>query len=1047
MDNRKRRSEDRPTRPSRSGNEIDPERTPTIVPPAESAPAPPPQPDKGYTVPHRPPVHDPDATLVQRGGIPGQTRTGSRVQYAAPSSQRDQMTRPSAALQVAAPRSRVPPLLRLGLYAGIVVTGLFFLGLAIASTGYILIAGELPPPSELAGRAADFETSYILDAGGQVLYELIPSDAGRRQRVPLNRISARLIEATIATEDRHFFQHPGFDPVGIARAIVQNLQEQDVVSGASTITQQLARALLLEPEERTQETALRKVREIILAAEITRRYSKEIILEIYLNEIYYGNLAYGVEAAAQTYFQQSAANLSLAEASLLAGLPQAPAAWDPYTAPDFALGRQGQVLALMVEADTITRDEAQQAAAEMGERINLLVPPHVDMHEPHFVAYARRELEALLGPQSAYRQGIRVYTTLDPALQAAAKSVVAEHGPQLADWGANNAALAALQPGTGRILAMVGSADYDSEEISGQVNMTLVGRQPGSSIKPLTFVVAFEQGWTPSTVIWDVPVTFEDEWGQVYTPRNYDGRFHGPTRLREALANSYNLPAVKALEYIGVCHLVKRANEVGIHSLQDTGCDTVGKPSDYGLALTLGGGEMTLLEMVSLYATLANNGSRYAPVAISRIEDLERNVIYQHEPEPEQVIRVEHAYLITDILADNVSRLPAFGPDSYLEFTDRRVAVKTGTSGTSEDDVRDGWTIGHTPQLAVAVWAGRTDHAPMARGASGYKVAAPIWRAFVDRALASQPLIGLPRPPDIVSMEICADSGTLPSPDCPPSGREMELFARDQPPLGPEHDLYRRISIDLWTGFQANGHCQEAVEEQLFFVIEDEGGRQWVEETASGWQWAAERGIVLEDLSGDPYPRLRQPPPQTCMADTPRPRVRLTVPQAEQVVSGMLTLYGQVNAPNMRGFRVEYGVGTDPQGWGLVRERVSTPVEAGEVARWDTTLVQDGDYTLRIIVFGPTGLDGDEVQYQERVHVHVANPTPTLTATPLPTSTPTPTDTPTPTATPTPSPAPTITQTPTGTATPIPTSVLFPVTLLPTLELTPAQTASADGGP
>jgi len=338
MDNGERRSEDRPTRPGRSGNREDLERTPTILPPVESAPAPPLQPislpDKGYTVPHRPPVQDPDATLVQRGGIPGQTSTGSRAEYAglepaqgtAPASRPGQMARPQAAPRGASPRSGLPPLLQLGLYAGIAVTGLFFLGLAIASIGYIVVASELPPPSELAGRAADFETSYILDAGGQVLYELIPSDAGRRQRVPLNRISARLIEATIATEDRHFYQHPGFDPVGIARAVVQNLREQGVVSGASTITQQLARALLLEPEERAQETALRKVREIILAAEITRRYSKEEILEIYLNEIYYGSLAYGVEAAAQTYFQQSAAGRSLAEASLLAGLPQAPAA-------------------------------------------------------------------------------------------------------------------------------------------------------------------------------------------------------------------------------------------------------------------------------------------------------------------------------------------------------------------------------------------------------------------------------------------------------------------------------------------------------------------------------------------------------------------------------------------------------------------------------------------------------------------------------------------------------------------------------------------------
>ncbi len=936
-------------------------------------------------------------------------------------------------------------MLRWMIYSAVVAVILFFVAVAAASVGYVAIATELPPPGELASHASDFETSYIVDSGGSLLYELIPPDAGRRQRVPLDRVSPLLIQATVATEDRNFYQHPGFDPVGILRALYQNLRERDVVSGASTITQQLARNLLLSPEERAQETAKRKIREAILAAEITRTYEKDEILEIYLNENNYGNLAYGIEAAAQTYFQKPAAELNLSEASLLAGLPQAPAAWDPYTSPELALARQGQVLRLMVEARYISPGEAETAAIEMQGRIGSLVPPHVDMHHPHFVNYVRQELETLLGPQSGYRTGIRVYTTLDPTLQAMAEDVVAEYRPHLANWGANNAAVVVLEPDTGNILAMVGSTDFYSEEISGQVNMALVGRQPGSAIKPLTYMAAFEHGWTPSTLIWDVESVFTNEWGQMYAPKNYDDRFHGPVLVRGALANSYNIPAVKALNYVGVCELIRRANEIGITSLHDEGCITAGKPSEYWLALTLGGGEVSPLEMAGLYATLANNGRRNASVAIERIEDLSGDIIYQHTPESLQVIQPEHAYLINDILADNSARLPAFGTGNRLEFSDRRVASKTGTSGTDATDVRDGWTIGHTPQLAVAVWTGRTDNQPMAQSASGYQVASPLWRTLMERAMTSRSVVDFPRPEGIVQAEICADSGARPSADCPEGRRRWELFASGQPPLGPEHDFYRRINIDLWTGLDANEFCPEAVEEQFFVAIEDEGGRRWLEETASGRQWAAERGITFEEHPGDNYPRLRLPPTQACTLETPRPRVRLTTPTSGQTVAGELILYGEVNAPNFMGYRVEYGIGLDPQGWGLVQERVPSPVEAGQIARWDTTQVKDGEFTLRVIVYGPPDRDGSEIQYVYRVSIRVQNPTPTPTETPTATATPTPTETPTETPTPTetgtPSPTPSPSNTPTSSPTLPATSTPTPVET-PTFTPTPSETPS-----
>ena len=1017
----------------------DDERTPTI-PPSGDPPIPqqegqPHLPSAGeVTARYRPPVLDPDGTRVQSRSIPGKRRMPPPSWSPVRESRYERATipppPPKRALSKTPPRRRRNWAHRIGKWvllltiAGVV---LFFLGLTAASVAYLAIAAELPPSDELNMRASDFETSYILDAAGNVLYELIPLDAGRRQRVPLEQISPLLIQATVATEDRYFYQHPGFDPIGMARAIVQNLRELEVVSGASTITQQLARNLLLSPEERSQETARRKIREIILAAEITRRYSKEEILEIYLNELNYGNLAYGIEAAAQTYFQKHAADLNLAEASFLAGLPQAPAAWDPFLAPELALGRQGQVLALMVEAGYITQVEAQQASQEMGEQIDTLIPPHVDMHHPHFVHYVRQELEALFGSQSAYRQGIRVYTTVDPSLQSLAEQVVSEYRPHLGNWGANNTTLVALQPGTGHILAMVGSADFGSVEISGQVNMALAGRQPGSSIKPLTYIAAFERGWTPSTLIWDVPTTFTDEWGQTYTPKNFDGRFHGPALLRGALANSYNLPAVKALEYVTVCDLVRRANEIGIHSLQDGGCAAEGKPRDYGLALTLGGGEVTPLEMAGLYATLANNGSRLQPVSIARIVDLNGNLIYQHTPEPQQVIRAEHAFLIGHILSDNTARLPAYGLDNRLELPDRKVAVKTGTSGTDENDVRDGWTIGYTPQLAVAVWTGNTDNTPMATGASGYRVASPIWRAYMDRALESQPIADLIQPEGIVQMEICADSGTQPAPDCPVDRRKMELFAIDNPPLGPEKDFYRRIPVDLWTGLQANEFCPEAVEDELFLVIEDPGGRRWVEETASGRQWAAERGITLETIPGDPSPRLRLPPLGACTAGTQRPYIQLTTPMEGQTVTGELILFGQVTAPNMSGYQIEYGMGSNPEGWRLVQGRTEGAVEAGELGRWDTTRVKDGDFTLKIVIYGPTRRDGVEIQHEIRIHIRVFNPTNTPTITPTSTATSTPTETPTPTAT--------STQTATPTPTPTSTSTI-PPTLSPTQDIT-----------
>jgi membrane peptidoglycan carboxypeptidase len=443
----------------------------------------------------------------------------------------------------------------------------FFVAVAASVVGYVAIANQLPSPAELQSRQTAFVSSKIYDRQGHLLYEVTDPEGGRRTYVPLDEVSPYLIQATIATEDRDFWLHPGFDPVAIARAVYYVLSEQEIVSGASTIPQQLARMVLL-PEERFEQTAGRKMKEIVLAAELDRAYSKETILEIYLNELNYGNLAYGIQAAAETYFRVNAADLTLAQASFLAGLPQLPATYDPFGGGlERALARQEDVLALMVEDGYISASRAHEAAAEM--QAYEFRAPQLDIDTaPHFIVYVKRTVEALYGPEALYRgAGLRITTTLDPDLQRTAEEAVREGVANLEGRNATNAALVALDPETGHILALVGSADFNDEAIDGQVNVAVRCRQPGSSIKPLTFLASLERGWTPSTLFWDVRTEFPDGANPPYVPVNYDRKYHGPVLLRDALANSYNVPAVEALQFVGVDGLLEMASRLGMDSL------------------------------------------------------------------------------------------------------------------------------------------------------------------------------------------------------------------------------------------------------------------------------------------------------------------------------------------------------------------------------------------------------------------------------------------------------------------------------------------------
>ena len=904
----------------------------------------------------------------------------------------------------------------------VIVVLLFFLAAGAVIAGYVAIASQLPRPEELQTRQTTFVSSKIYDREGNLLYEVTDPHGGRRTYVPLSEISPHLILATIATEDRNFYEHAGFDPIAIIRAIYYNLSERRIVSGFSTITQQLARNLLLTPEERVQQTVWRKIKEVVLAAELTRTYPKNTVLEIYLNENNYGNLAYGIQAAAETYFGVDAADLTLAQASFLAGLPQSPATYDPFGGGlDLALSRQEDVLALMVEDGYTSHTEAALAAAEM--RDYEFEAPQLDLTTaPHFVVYVRQTLEATYGPEALYRgTGLRIYTTLDSRLQALAEEAVREGVTALTDRNATNGALVALDPVTGHILAMVGSADFHDDEIDGQVNVTLRCRQPGSSIKPLTYVAAFERDWTPATLFWDVRTEFPDGANPPYVPVNYDGKYHGPMLLRDALANSYNVPAVEALQFAGVDGLLEMATRLGVESLAhpelycpDYPYDT---PPSYGLALTLGGGEVKLLEMTGAFAVFANGGVRVPPSPILRIEDSRGNVLVDNSaPTGERAISPEHAYLITSILADTQARCRAFHCPSVLELG-RPAAAKTGTT----DYFRDALTIGYTPDLVTGVWVGNSDNSPMVNlpGATG---AGPIWHNFMEAAHAGLPVSDFVRPPGIVEHEICANSGASPTEYCP--RRKVEIFAEDQPPLDESHDWYQRVKVDALTGLLANEFCPDQIVEQLMVVITEERGREWAQ-------------AHPEYFGGLPLAPL-----EYCTESTGRPQVLITQPAPGSTVYGVVPIIGTVQLPDFDHYDVDY---KGPQeGWGWISGPHLSQVREGLLTEWSVSDLAPGSYILRITAF-----DREQRRVEARVQVFVGAPTETPTAVESPTPTATPIPPPTPSATlrasltPTVEPTPAATDTPTPESSPTMTDTPVPEpTGTPTEEATPTPEPS-----
>ncbi|MCJ7694352.1 MAG: penicillin-binding protein, partial [Anaerolineaceae bacterium] len=921
-----------------------------------------------------------------------------------------------------------------------------FLVLIVGSFGiyqYFRIASELPDVQELRERASKFETTRILDRNGNLLYEIVDPNAGKRTFIPLEKISPYLIAATLATEDKEYYNHPGFDLVALTRAFWQNYTAGEITSGASTITQQLARMLLL-PDERFVQTYERKAREIVLAFEITRQYSKEDILEMYLNEIFYGNLSYGIEAAAETYFGTTASNLTLWQASFLAGLPQAPAVYDVYNNRDATLSRNRDVLVLIynlsleknciyisTNLQNVCVDAVQALnAAETLEAYEFTLPSFA-MRYPHWVVYVQSLLEQQFDSQTIYRSGFTVYTTLDPVIQANARSAVQAQLLTLQENNATNGAVVAIKPVTGEILAMVGSADFYNEVISGQVNMaTSDTRQPGSSIKPLTYLAAFEKGWTPSTLVWDVSTDFTpsgdpNDTGPTYTPVNYDGRYHGPVTVRSALANSYNVPAVKALQFVGIYDDPNTNTKEGFISMAERLGVTSFSRSDYGLSLTLGGGEVSLLELTSAYSVIANAGRKVSPVAITKIIDHTGSLIYEYEaPIGDQVIRVEHAYLMSSILSDTLARIPAFGtsPVINLPFT---VAAKTGTT----NDIRDNWTIGYTPDLVVGVWVGNADYTPM-QNTSGLSGAAPIWAEVMKNGI--QVLTGgnpspFIRPAGIVDKVICSISGTEPSTWCPE--QRSEIFASDQLPLPKEKDLWTKVNIDTWTGLAASAACSKYTQERFAINVSDPSAIKWLRQDAAGIAWAEKMGFPKN---------LFFVPSRECREDDSRPMIEFAgLINGQTINTSPLDIFGIVDATsNFKEFWIDYGVGTEPLSWNMLIDHVMSPVRSvSKLFEWDLDEVEPGVISLRIVI-----LSTNDTYAFKKIALILAVPTKTPTVTPTETQTATPTETPTTTETPTPTitltPTPSSTSTPTSsqtsTATPTITKTITPTPTTPT---------------
>jgi len=646
----------------------------------------------------------------------------------------------------------------------------------LAATLYWTFLQDLPDPYLLAQKQPN-ATTRIYDRNGNLLYKIY--DEENRTLLALEEIPKHVIQATIAIEDQNFYTHRGLSFRGILRAVRHDFLEGEEKSlgslqGGSTITQQLVKNALLTPER----TYIRKIKELALASMVELLFTKDEILNMYLNQVAYGGTAYGIEEASQTYFSKEAKHLNLAEAALLAGLPASPTTYSPFGAnPQLAKQRQIQVLNRMTQEKYINSDNAQAAEKE----ILTFAPRIIPIKAPHFVLYIKDELSKRYGPQVVEKGGLQVYTTLDINIQEEAEKAVKKNIESIKTrYNCNNGASLITKPSTGEILAMVGSVDFFDLKNDGNVNLTTSLRQPGSSIKLVNYSYALEHGnYTPSSVIIDSPVSYSNAW-ETYTPVNYDGKFRGRVTLKKALALSLNIPAVKVLASYGVDKMVEQGRKMGI--------TTWNEPDKYGLALTLGSAEVKMADMAVVFGSIANMGVKKNLTGVKKIIDSKGKVwqdiekpkklwaqiaqkAYASADEPvdgQQVVSEFTAWQLIDILSDNAARAEEFGQNSPLRIkkddkTDARIFVKTGTS----NDFRDNWTDGCSPDFCVLTWVGNNDNQPMRKIASGITGAAPMWHDIMAKLTEDKKESDFSKPEGMIEVEVCATNGLLPCSGCP----------------------------------------------------------------------------------------------------------------------------------------------------------------------------------------------------------------------------------------------------------------------------------------
>lgn len=680
---------------------------------------------------------------------------------------------------------------------------------------FIWLFWDIPLPNQLDDSPA--VSTKLFDRNGKLIYEIYSDE--RRNPIPLEEIPDHVIDATLAIEDKDFYRHYGFSPTGIARAFYKNVTKE-TLEGGSTLTQQLVKNRLLTPDR----TVKRKMRELALSLIVEIRFSKDTILEMYLNQIPYGGTAYGIGAASELYFGKRAQDLSLAESSFLAGLPAAPSRYSPFGArPELAKERQKQVLRRMVEDNHITQDQADEAYEQQ-----LTFAEPEPLRAPHFALWVKELLAQEYGENIVERGGLRVTTTLDLDLQEFAQEVVKEEVDDLSAYSVGNGAALVTRPESGEILAMVGSKDYFAQDEDGKVNIIFAHRQPGSSIKPLNYALAIrDKKITASTAFADIPTCFNVVGQESYCPRNYDGGFHGAVQTRFALANSYNIPAVRTLALNGVENFINFATSMGISTFND--------PSQYGLSLTLGGGEVLPYDMAVAFGTFANGGVKKPLVAITEVKDWKGKELYKldtNDVEGTRVLEPEVAFIISHILSDNGARTAAFGPSSFLNVSGHpEVSVKTGTT----NDRRDNWTVGYTRHGLVLTWVGNNDNSPMGGAVSGVSGASPIWNSIM-KELLDKAEVGayndndkghatLQRPDSVVGANVCSNTGGLPNEatgECP---TRFEYFMADTIPssIGEK----RGVFVDREKQELANEETsQDKIENQEHLVIFDPLGTQ-----------------------------------------------------------------------------------------------------------------------------------------------------------------------------------------------------------------------------